>query len=94
LGKLVEIGFTADIFKNALHPYTMALLSAIPLADLLAKRKRIILKEEMPNRMELPTGCRFRTRCNFKDKICETSAPAMVNVGNGHQVACHFPQKA
>jgi peptide/nickel transport system ATP-binding protein/oligopeptide transport system ATP-binding protein len=94
LGKLVEIGSTADIFKNARHPYTKALLSAIPLADPLAKRKRIILKEEMPNHMELPTGCRFHTRCNFKDKICETEAPTMVNVGNDHQVACHFPQLA
>ena len=90
LGKLVETGLTRDIFQDARHPYTRALLSAIPLADPLTKRKRIILEGEMPNPMKLPTGCRFHTRCNCKKKICEVTEPPMINVGNGHMVACHF----
>ena len=90
LGKLVEMGLTSDIFQDARHPYTKALLSAIPQADPLTKRKRIILKGEIPNPMNLPKGCRFCTRCSYKSDICESTPPPMANVGKGHLVACHL----
>lgn len=90
MGKLVEIGLTRDIFERAQHPYTRALLLAVPVADPTAKRKRIILEGEMPNPLKLPTGCRFHTRCRYKEHICETTQPHMVDVGNNHLVACHL----
>jgi len=90
LGKIVEIGLTRDIFQDACHPYTKALLSAVPQADPFTKRKRIILNGEIPNLMDLPAGCRFCTRCSYKNDICESTPPPMVNVGKGHLVACHL----
>ncbi len=88
LGKLVEIGSTHEIFNDAKHPYTKALLSAIPVADPEVKRKRIILEGEIPNPMDPPSGCRFHTRCQYSERICEMEEPAMI--GDGHKVACHF----
>ncbi len=90
LGKLVEIGKTDEIFNDARHPYTKALLSAIPVADPEVKRKRIILEGEMPNPMDPPSGCRFHTRCQYSERICETEEPVMVEVGNQHHAACHL----
>ncbi len=90
LGKLVEIGKTDEIFNDARHPYTKALLSAIPVADPEVKRKRIILEGEMPNPMDPPSGCRFHTRCQYSERICEIEEPVMVEVGNQHQSACHL----
>jgi len=90
LGKLVEIGKTNEIFNDARHPYTKALLSAIPVADPEVKRKRIILEGEMPNPMDPPSGCRFHTRCQYSERICETEEPVMVEVGNQHHAACHL----
>ncbi|HJH32670.1 MAG TPA: ABC transporter ATP-binding protein [Methanosarcinaceae archaeon] len=88
LGKLVEIGKTDDIFNDAKHPYTKALLSAIPVVDPDVKRKRIMLKGDMPNPMDPPSGCRFHTRCQYSKKICEIEEPFLI--GNGHKVACHL----
>jgi oligopeptide/dipeptide ABC transporter ATP-binding protein len=88
LGKLVEIGKTDEIFNDARHPYTKALLSAIPVADPEVKHKRIILEGEMPNPMDPPSGCRFHTRCQYSERICEMEEPAMI--GDGHKVACHL----
>lgn len=90
LGKLVEIGKTYEIFNNARHPYTKALLSAIPVADPEVKRKRMILEGEMPNPMDPPPGCRFHTRCQYSERICEIEEPVMAEVGNQHQAACHL----
>ena len=90
LGKLVEIGNTDEIFNNARHPYTKALLSAIPVADPEVKRKRIILEGEMPNPMDPPSGCRFHTRCQYSERICETEEPIMAEVENQHHAACHL----
>ncbi len=90
LGKLVEIGKTDEIFNDARHPYTKALLSAIPVADPEVKRKRIILEGEMPNPMDPPSGCRFHTRCQYSERICEIEEPVMAEVGNQHQAACHL----
>jgi peptide/nickel transport system ATP-binding protein/oligopeptide transport system ATP-binding protein len=88
LGKLVEIGKTDQIFNDTKHPYTRALLSAIPVVDPDVKRKRIILKGDMPNPINPPSGCRFHTRCQYSEKICEIEEPALI--GNGHKVACHL----
>ena len=90
LGKLVEIGKTDEIFNDARHPYTKALLSAIPVVDPEVKRNRIILEGEMPNPMDPPPGCRFHTRCQYSERICEIEEPVMVEVGNQHQAACHL----
>ena len=90
LGKLVEIGKTDEIFNDARHPYTKALLSAIPVADPEVKRKRIILEGEMPNPMDPPSGCRFHSRCQYSERICEIEEPVMAEVGNQHQAACHL----
>ena len=90
LGKLVEIGKTDEIFNDAKHPYTKALLSAIPVVDPEVKQKRIILEGEMPNPMDPPSGCRFHSRCQYSERICEIEEPVMAEVGNQHQAACHL----
>lgn len=90
LGKIVEAGRTIDLFEDARHPYTKALLSAIPVADPNSRRKKIILEGEMPSPLNPPTGCRFHTRCRFKEKICERIEPQMIDLGEGHSVACHL----
>ena len=90
LGKIVEIGRTKHIFNKPLHPYTKALLSAIPIPDPEIRRERIILKGDIPSPISPPTGCRFHTRCPVKDKICEIKEPKLEEVKNGHLVACHL----
>lgn len=99
LGKLVEIGKTSDIMSfngvkhplnGAKHPYTQALLSAIPVPDPETKRKKIVLGGEIPNPINPPSGCRFRTRCPYHEKICEIEEPTMVKIGDGHHIACHL----
>ena len=90
LGKLVEVGKTSDIFNGAKHPYTQALLSAIPVPDPEAKREKIVLGGEIPNPINPPSGCRFHTRCPYRERICEIEEPMMIDIGDGHQVACHL----
>lgn len=90
LGKLVEVGRTGDIFNGAEHPYTQALLSAIPVPDPDAKSGRIAIGGEIPTQISPPSGCRFHTRCLYSRQICETEEPAIATIGDGHQVACHL----
>jgi len=90
LGKVVEIGKTDEIFNDARHPYTKALLLAIPVADPEVKHKRIILEGEMPNPMDPPPGSRFHTRCQYSERICEIEEPVLAGVGNQHLAACHL----
>lgn len=92
LGKIVELNTTKELFKSQAHPYTRALLSAIPVFDLKAnrERKRIILEGEIPNPLDPPKGCVFSTRCPYKKDICEEKGPELVEQGQGHFVACHF----
>ena len=91
LGKLVEEGPTDEIFANPAHPYTQALMAAVPMVDKAARRERIILEGTVPSPINPPSGCRFHTRCFAKiGAICEEEEPVFTAVGEGHRVACHL----
>jgi oligopeptide/dipeptide ABC transporter ATP-binding protein len=93
LGKLMESSDRNDLFVNPLHPYTMALLSAVPIPDprVEQQRKRIILSGDLPSPINIPTGCRFHTRCPIAQAICsEVEPPLEDKTGRGHFSACHF----
>jgi oligopeptide/dipeptide ABC transporter ATP-binding protein len=89
LGKIVEISKTEDLFKKPLHPYTFALLSAIPNANIDKKSNRILLEGDVPSPLNPPTGCRFHPRCPFTIDKCRTDDPELVDMGNEHYTACH-----
>jgi oligopeptide transport system ATP-binding protein len=88
LGKLVEVASSDEIFHNPQHPYTKALLSAIPMADPDYRRERIHLKGEIPTPINPPSGCRFRTRCPMAEPRCADLEPPLVEIGSDHRVAC------
>ncbi len=90
LGKIVEIADKTALFTRPQHPYTEALLSAVPVPDPDAARKRIILKGDVPSPINPPAGCRFHTRCPYAFERCSTEEPAMREVLPGHHVACHL----
>ena len=93
LGHIVEQGRTDEVFAPPYHPYTEALLSAVPIADTSVKRKRIILEGALPSVLDPPSGCPFHTRCHRKiGAVCETQAPPIVDLGEGHRIACHLPR--
>lgn len=89
LGKLIELAKTEDLFSNALHPYTHALLSGIPNPDPNLNKPRIVLEGDVPSPLNPPQGCRFHTRCPFCINICTREEPPLTDVGEGHKVACH-----
>lgn len=90
LGSVVEIADKHKLYGSPLHPYTKALLSAIPIPDADRKRNRIILTGDVPNAYNPPSGCKFHTRCPMATAQCKTQAPSLRPVGNGHMVACHM----
>jgi oligopeptide transport system ATP-binding protein len=90
LGKIVELASDTDLYNNPQHPYTEALLSAVPIPDPTAQKKRIILEGDVPSPINPPSGCHFHTRCPYKEKICEEVEPEFKHIGGGHWVACHL----
>ena len=90
LGNLVETGDKAKIFANPMHPYTKALLSAVPMPDPDMKMNRIILKGDIPSPANPPSGCKFRTRCQYCMDVCEKEGPQFREYEPGHRVACHL----
>ena len=94
LGKIVETGLAVDVYRNPQHPYTKALLSAVPIADPRKERsrQRIILTGELPSPQSPPSGCRFRTRCWKAQDLCVTLEPPLLGHGGTTRAACHFPE--
>jgi oligopeptide/dipeptide ABC transporter ATP-binding protein len=91
LGKLVEMAETEELFQNPLHPYTVALMSAIPIPDPKRKRERIVLPGEVPSPISPPSGCRFHPRCPRRIDVCSKIEPELVEARPGHFLACYNP---
>ena len=91
LGHLVEVAEVNDLYENMRHPYTVSLMSAAPIADPNVARntKRVILQGDVPSPINPPSGCPFRTRCQYADEICAHVMPQLEEVSKGHIVACH-----
>lgn len=90
LGKIVEMGPIEKIVYEPLHPYTKALIDAVPVPDPTAERIKVVIKGEIPSPVNPPSGCRFHTRCPVAIEICPKEEPALIDVGKGHWVACHL----
>ncbi len=98
LGKIVEVAETDVLYGNPLHPYSVALLSAIPIPDPRQRKKRLVLKGDVPSPANPPSGCRFHTRCWLRERLgnpaeCSTTEPPLRTFQSGHQVACHFAEQ-
>ncbi|MGJ8545330.1 MAG: dipeptide ABC transporter ATP-binding protein [Sulfitobacter sp.] len=97
LGHVVEMGSTDEVFSPPYHPYTEALLSAVPIADTKVKKKHIVLEGDIPSAMNPPPGCPFQTRCRWKSQVpgnlCEIEVPPQREMGNGHQIKCHLSEE-
>ena len=97
LGKIMEISDAETLYKKPVHPYTQALLSAIPVADIDHQKERILLEGDVPSPINVPNGCRFHTRCQHCQQICKEKEPELktyIEDGKEHMVACHFSDKA
>ncbi|GAB3868893.1 hypothetical protein GCM10029964_126990 [Kibdelosporangium lantanae] len=94
LGKIVELGDRTGVYERPMHPYTMALLSAVPVPDpeRKTKRERIRLKGDVPSPINPPSGCRFHTRCWKAQDVCKTQEPPLAELAPGRLAACHFPE--
>ncbi|MEW5867384.1 MAG: dipeptide ABC transporter ATP-binding protein [Bacillota bacterium] len=90
LGKIVELAAKHELYNNPQHPYTEALLSAVPIPDPTKKKQRIILEGDVPSPINPPSGCRFHTRCRYAQEICSKEDPKFIDIGDLHFVACHF----
>lgn len=90
-GQIMELGRTADVYGDCVHPYTFGLMSSVPpLHPRERNRKKYLLSGDMPSLIDAPEGCRFCTRCKFQKEICKTQSPPMKDMGGGHLAACHF----
>jgi peptide/nickel transport system ATP-binding protein/oligopeptide transport system ATP-binding protein len=90
LGKIVETATTEELFREPRHPYTRALLAAVPVPDPTVVRERALLEGDIPSAMNPPTGCRFHTRCRYVQDSCRRNAPALIDDGTGHATACPY----
>ncbi|AIQ25046.1 oligopeptide/dipeptide ABC transporter ATP-binding protein [Paenibacillus sp. FSL R5-0744] len=90
LGSMMETASRDELFKNPLHPYTKALLSAVPIPIPKLKRERIVLKGDIPSPVNPPSGCKFHTRCPYAQEVCRSEIPEFRDAGNNHFVACHL----
>jgi len=90
LGRIVEVASDQELYEKPLHPYTQALLSAVPVPDPDVSKKRIILEGDVPSPLNPPSGCAFHTRCPAKKEVCSLERPELTDVGNDHYVACHI----
>ncbi len=90
LGKIVELTTTCEMYDNPQHPYTEALLSAVPIPDPAIKRHRIVLEGDVPSPFKPPGGCRFHPRCQYATTICSQKEPELIDIDDGHFVACHL----
>ena len=90
LGKIVELASSDELFANQAHPYTQALLSAIPIPSIDEKPRRILLQGDVPSPKNPPSGCRFHTRCPYATERCRTEEPQLHDIGGGHLAACHL----
>ncbi|MFC5589606.1 ABC transporter ATP-binding protein [Sporosarcina soli] len=93
LGRLVELADRDELFQGPLHPYTKALLSAVPIPDPTLKRERILLKGDIPSPANPPSGCTFHTRCPFAQSLCKEQVPEFKELRDGHFVACHYAEE-
>ncbi|MDX3851861.1 dipeptide ABC transporter ATP-binding protein [Streptomyces sp. AK02-01A] len=96
LGKIVELADRKSLYESPMHPYTKALLSAVPVPDPRSKTKsdRILLQGDVPSPISPPSGCRFHTRCWKATEVCKTTEPPLISLAPGHQAACHHPENA
>jgi len=90
LGKIVELTSTYELYDNPQHPYTEALLSAVPIPDPTLNRQRIVLEGDVPSPFNPPKGCRFHPRCKYAKPICSQEEPELIDINGGHYVACHL----
>ena len=91
LGKIMEIATSEELYSHPVHPYTEALLSAVPIPDPKKKKKRIILKGEIPSPINPPSGCVFHTRCIYAQERCRVEVPLLIPRRDNRLAACHFP---
>jgi oligopeptide transport system ATP-binding protein len=94
LGRVVESGSAADLYRQPIHPYSNALLSAVPIPDprLNCERERLVLEGDVPSPIDPPDGCHFHTRCPWTTEVCETDDPELRDFGSDHVAACHHPR--
>jgi oligopeptide/dipeptide ABC transporter ATP-binding protein len=99
LGEIVETARSNDLFERPLHPYTQALLSAVPVPDPTHERSRIMLEGDVPTPINPPSGCHFHPRCRLCEEVCKQEPPGVTDAGEGHTFRCHvaardFPESA